>query len=205
MDCETLGTYQYHCPPGAFPLGGDSLALGDFATLRPRSRICDLGTGAGLLLLLLAQRGENLSLTGVEIDPRSAQAARENLTRNGLVGQIIQGDMGELSLKWGQYDLVVSNPPYFPEQSGKVVSAARSEISCTLEQVCTLAGRLLRNGGRFALCHRPERLADVFSALRGAGIEPKRMRLIAHSPQHPPSAVLVEGVRQGRPGLSIEV
>ena len=82
--------------------------------------------------------------------------------------------------------------------------SARSEESCTLEELCAAAARLTRNGGRFALCHRPERLCDVLCALREHGLEPKRLKLISHAPGHPPSVILVEGVRQGKPGLSIE-
>ena len=86
---EQLGPYSLSWPDGVFPLGGDALALGEFATVRPRWRICDLGTGSGALLLLLARRVEGtLSLTGVELDARSAQTARDNLAANGLDGEI---------------------------------------------------------------------------------------------------------------------
>ncbi len=198
---EQLGSYTLRWPAGVFPLGGDTLALGRFATLRPGWRVCDLGTGSGALLLLLAGRAEKLSFFGVEQDPLAARTARENLKENGLEGQILQEDLRHTSLPSGQFDLVVSNPPYFPLGGGKSGGPARCEESCTLEQLCTTAGRLTRNGGRFALCHRPERLVDVFSALRSAGLEPKRLKLLSHSPAYPPSCILVESVRQGRPGL----
>lgn len=77
------------------------------------------------------------------------------------------------------------------------------EHACTLEELCAAAGRLLKNGGRFALVHRPERLADLLAALRACGVEPKRLQMVQHGPQTPPSACLVEGVRQGRPGLKV--
>ena len=204
MKTEQLGPYTLSWPEGVFPLGGDTLALGEFATVKPRWRVCDLGTGSGALLLLLARRSQGLSLTGVELDPLSARTARDNLARNGLEGQILEGDLRNIPLPAGSFDLVVSNPPYFPVNAGKSGGSARSEEGCTLPQLCAAAGRLVKNGGRFALCHRPERLTDVLCALREHGLEPKRLKLLAHAPGHPPSLLLVEGVRQGRPGIVIE-
>lgn len=93
MKTEQLGPYTLSWPEGVFPLGGDALALGEFATVRPRWRVCDLGTGSGVLLLLLARRAEGLSLTGVELDPLSARTARNNLERNGLAGEILPADL----------------------------------------------------------------------------------------------------------------
>lgn len=201
---EQLGPYTLSCRDGVFPLGGDALALGRFATVKPGWRVCDLGTGSGALLLLLAGRAEGLSLTGVELDPLSAQTARKNLAANALVGTVLRDDLRGVPLPAGGFDLVISNPPYFPAGSGKSGGPAREE-SCTLDELCATAGRLVRNGGRFALCHRPERLVDLLCSLRGHGLEPKRMELVTHGPGHPPSLVLVEAVRQGRPGLEVRV
>ena len=203
LHTEQLGPYTLRWPEGVFPLCGDSLALGGFATVRSGWQVCDLGTGSGVLLLLLAARAERLALHGIERDPLAAQTAQANLANNGLAGRIVQGDLRRSPFPAGRFDLVVSNPPYFPREAGKSGGAARCEEHGTLEELCAAAGRLTRNGGRFALCHRPERLADLFAALRGAGLEPKRMKLISHGPGHPPSCVLVESVRQGRPGLEI--
>ena len=205
MNTEQLGPYTLSWPDGVFPLGGDSLALGAFATVKPRWRVCDLGTGSGALLLLLARRTEGLSLTGVELDLLSAQTARDNLLKNGLAGEIMEGDLRKVNLPAGGFDLVISNPPYFPVGTGTSGGHARSEECCTLDELCAAAARLVRNGGRFALCHRPERLTDVLCTLRSHNLEPKRLKLISHSPGHPPSVILVEGVRQGKPGLRLEV
>lgn len=201
---EQLGPYTLSWKDGVFPLGGDALALGAFSTVKPGWRVCDLGTGSGVLLLLLARRAENLSLTGIDIDPLSARTARENLLANGLPGEILTGDLRRESLPAGDFDLVVSNPPYFPVGSGKSGGPARSEEFCTLSELCAAAGRLVKNGGRFSLCHRPERLTDVLCALRAHNLEPKRLKLSAHSPDHPPSLLLVEAVKQGKPGVVIE-
>ena len=201
---EHLDRFTLSCPEGALPLGQDALALGRFATVRSGWRVCDLGTGSGLLLLLLAERADRLVLRGVERDPLAAQTARDTLARNDLGGEIITGDLRERPFPAGQFDLVLSNPPYFPLGAGKSGGPARSEAFCTLEQLCAAAAYLVKNGGRFALCHRPERLVDVMCALRGHGLEPKRMKLVSHGPGHPPSLLLVEAVRQGRPGLTVE-
>lgn len=201
---EQLGSYTLSWEDGVFPLGGDALALGAFSTVKPGWRVCDLGTGSGALLLLLARRAEGLALTGIDIDPLSARIARENLESNGLPGEILTGDLRQESLPAGDFDLVVSNPPYFPVGSGKSGGPARSEEFCTLSELCAAAGRLVKNGGRFSLCHRPERLTDVLCALRAHNLEPKRLKLSAHSPDHPPSLLLVEAVKQGKPGVVIE-
>ena len=187
---EQLGPYTLSWKDGVFPLGGDAL---------------DLGTGSGALLLLLARRAEGLALTGIDIDPLSARIARENLESNGLPGEILTGDLRREPLPAGGFDLVVSNPPYFPVGSGKSGGPARSEEFCTLAELCAAAGRLVKNGGRFSLCHRPERLVDVLCALRAHGLEPKRLKLISHWPGHPPSLLLAEGVKQGKPGLTVEI
>ena len=201
---EQLGQFVLSWPEGVFPLGQDALALGRFATVKSGWRVCDLGTGSGVLLLLLAERAERLSLHGVERDPQSVRTARDNLAWNGLEGKIVTGDLRERPFPAGQFDLVVANPPYFPLGAGKSGGPARSEEFCTLEELCAAAGYLVKNGGRFALCHRPERLVDVMCALRGHGLEPKRMKLVSHGPGHPPSLLLVEAVKQGKPGLTVE-
>ena len=202
---EQLGSYALSWKDGVFPLGGDALALGAFSTVKPGWRVCDLGTGSGVLLLLLACRAKGLALTGIDIDPLSARIARENLAANSLPGEILTGDLRRDPLPAGGFDLVVSNPPYFPVGSGKSGGPARSEEFCTLAELCASAGRLVKNGGRFSLCHRPERLTDVLCALRAHGLEPKRLKLVSHGPGHPPSLLLVEGVKQGKPGLTVEI
>ena len=202
---EQLGRFTLTWPEEVFPLGQDALALGRFATVKPGWRVCDLGTGSGVLLLLLAERADHLTLCGVERDPPAARSARDNLEQNRLEGEIVTGDLRERLFPAGQFDLVVSNPPYFPVGTGKSGGPARSEEFCTLEELCAAASYLVKNGGRFVLCHRPERLVDVMCALRNHGLEPKRMELVSHGPGFPPSLLLVEAVKQGRPGLAVEV
>lgn len=200
---EQLGPYLLEQPEGVFPLCGDTLALSAFATVRPNWRVCDLGCGSGALLLLLAGRGSSLQLTGVELDRISASAAQSNLDSNGLEGQILCCDLRHAPLPAGGFDLVISNPPYFSVGSGTSGGSARCEETCSLDELCAAAARLVKNGGRFALCHRPERLCDLMCCLREHGLEPKRLKLLSHSPAVSPSVVLLEAVRQGKPGLDI--
>lgn len=202
---EQLGPYTLVQREGVFPLGGDALALGGFATLRSRWRVCDLGSGSGALLLLLARREPTLDLWGLDSSQKAVDCTRESLDRSGLTGSLWTGPWSACPFPVGTFDLVVSNPPYFPPDSGRGDDPARMELRGGLEALCAAARRLLRNGGRFALCHRPERLCDVLCALRAQGLEPKRVKLLSHSPGHPPSLLLVEGVRQGRPGLTVEL
>lgn len=203
MSVEQLGPFTLVLPDGCFPLGEDSLALGEFASLRPGWRVCDLGCGGGTLLLLLARRERDLSLTGVELDGSAAEAARANLARNGLAGEIVTGDLRRSGLPNEGFDLAVSNPPWFALGAGASAGAERSEEAVTLDGLCAAANRLLRTGGRFALVYPPARLCDLFCALREHRLEPKRLQFLAHGPEFPPSAALVEGVKNGRPGLEV--
>lgn len=205
MTTEKLGPYTLVLPDGCFPLGEDSLALGSFASLRPGWRVCDLGCGGGTLLLLLARREASIALTGVEMEPDAAQAARENLARNGLRGEIVTGDLGARGLLPNEgFDLAVSNPPWFALRAGASGGAARSEETLTLDGLCAAANRLLKTGGRFALAYPPARLTDLLCTLRAHKLEPKRLRFLAHDPGTAPSCALVEGVKNGKPGLEAE-
>ncbi|NCB63581.1 MAG: methyltransferase domain-containing protein [Clostridia bacterium] len=201
---ERLGRYTLRQSDECFKLGGDSLALGGFATVRRGWKVCDLGCGTGALLLLLAEREDGLDLMGVELDGAAASLAQRNLDGNGLHGQVVCRDLRRRSHpEAGRFDLVVSNPPWFAEGRGRPGGTARCEEACTLSEVCASAGYLLKNGGRFAMVHRPERLAEVFAALHGCGMEPKRLQMIQHRLASAPSAALVEAVKQGRPGLEV--
>lgn len=206
---ERLGRYTLAQRDGLPKMGTDSKLLAAFATLRPGWRVLDLGCGVGVLLLLLAERGKSLTLDGLELCEESAGLARRNLEENGLAGTVLHGDLREdAPFRAGQYDLVISNPPYFPPETGFVAQgargAARSELTCTLPQLCRGAGRRLKTGGRLAVCLRPERLCDLLEAMRGAGIEPKRLRFVQARRDKAPRLVLAEGVRQGGAGLQVE-
>lgn len=201
----------YAHEPAAFPLGTDSVLLADFAAVSGARRACDLGCGGGALSVLLLARAPRLHLDGLELDPLAADACRRNLAANGWdASGIVTGDIRahRQLLSAGAYDLVVCNPPYFARGSGAPAAgnarnAARSETFCTLEDVCAAAAYLCRTGGTFSVVYRAERLADLFCLLRAAGLEPKRMRLVAHRADAAPALVLVEGKRGARPGLKV--
>lgn len=196
-----------------FKLGTDSVLLADFAQVRGAKRGIDLGCGSGILSLLLAEKSAGLSMTGLELLPDAAAAARENAAMNGLDGriEIVEGDIRQhrALFRAGSFDLAVSNPPYFPAERGAVAprtdrAAARAEASCSLSELCAAAAFLLRSGGSFFLVHRPERLSELCACLSARGLEPKRLRLVCHRTENAPSLVLLEARRGGKPGLRIE-
>lgn len=199
---EQLGPYQLEQRPGVFPLGSDTLALGRFAMVRKGWRVCDLGTGSGVLLLLLAARESQLELFGLDQDPAAAALAQDNLRHNNLEGEIWTGSWSQTPFPPGSFDLVVSNPPYYAPGSGKDGGPARMERE-ELDALCRAAARLLRNGGRFSLSFPTQRMVDLLEAMRRWDLEPKRLKLLSHTPTKPPYALLAEGVRQGRPGLQV--
>lgn len=203
-DREFIGSFTMRQQEGVFPLGGDSQALGGFAQVKKNEKVCDLGCGGGVLGLYLLGREPSLRLTGLELNETAAALARENFAANSLDADVVQGDLRNVRTLFpaGYFDLVVSNPPYFAAGSGYSGGSARMEETCTLDDVCAAASWCVKNGGRFAIVHRPERLCDLFCTLREYGMEPKRMCFV-QSPALPPSAVLVEAYKQGKPGLNI--
>lgn len=206
---EHIGRFTLRQETALPMLGTDSLLLSRFCTLRPGWRVLDLGCGVGVLAVLLAARQEGLTLDGIERIPAAAELARRNLAENGLSGEILCGDLRERGwFPQGHYDLIVSNPPYFPTGSGFAATRrpaeTRSEITCTLPELCAAAAPRLKTGGRFALVCRSERLADLMVALRTNALEPKRLQLVETAPGKPFRLMLVEAVRQGGPGLTVE-
>lgn len=208
---ERLGTLGFYWADELFRPGLDSFLLAALPRLRPGLRVCDLGCGTGLLSLLLLERERTLEITGLEILPEAAALAQKSAARNRLEDRLrfVLGDLREAPLPAGGFDLVVSNPPYYPIHSGALAEdgprrRARAEVDCTLTDVCRAAARLLRWGGSFCVVHKPERLTDLLCGLRESGLEPKRLRLVCRRAEEAPSLLLLESRRGGRPGLSIE-
>lgn len=208
-----LGGPRFKRDEGSFRLSTDSVLLGDFAGIKKNSRCLDLGSGAGVLCVLLAEKHVSAKITGIEIQPEFARMSRENVRENSMDGrvEIINADLREHKtlVSSGSFDFVVSNPPYFAQNSGFSApathrAAAREEKHCTLADICAAARWALRWGGGFALVHRPERLSEIACAMTEAGIEPKRMRMVQHSANRAPSLILIEGQRGASPGLVIE-
>ena len=206
------GGPRFFAAPGVFPLGTDSVLLADFAAVAGAGRILDLGCGGGVLTVLLALRAPSARVEGIDVSPEAVALCRRNLAENGLNGRCaaVEGDLREhrALLEAGAYDLVVSNPPYFPAGSGYAApdekrAASRDERRCRLEDVAAAARYLTRWGGRFAMVHRPARLSEALCALTTAELEPKRLRMVQPRADAAPNLVLIEGRRGGRPGLEI--
>lgn len=195
-----------------FRPGTDTFLLSSMPRLKPGLRVCDLGCGTGLLSLLLLQRQRELRVTGLELQKEAVRLALLAAEKNGLGDRlrVLRGDLREIRglLPAGCFDLVVCNPPYYPPDSGKLAPdearrRARGETDCSLEEVCRAAAWLLRWGGNFCLCHKPERLAELCCALRACGLEAKRLRLASRRGEEAPSLLLLEARRGGKPGLEI--
>ena len=193
---------------GSFRLGTDSVLLSQFISLPKKARIADLGAGCGTLGLLLCARSEDCAVVGIEIDEEAHALAQKNISHNALASRMdaLCGDVRQIRalLPANSFDCVISNPPYFPVDSGYVASAARSELTLNLSELCQAAKWLLPSGGRFAMVHRPERLCDIFCTLRENGMEPKRLQFVRHKADAPVCLVLIEARRGGKPGLSYE-
>ena len=196
-----------------FRPGTDTFLLSSLPRLKPGLRVCDLGCGTGLLGLLLLQRQRDLTVTGVEIQPESANLLERAAGENDLADRLTacRGDLRDIRalLPAGGFDLVVCNPPYYPADAGSLspspaLRAARAETACTLEDVCRAAAWLLRWGGACCLVHKPERLTDLLHALRSAALEPKRLRTVERRAGEAPSLVLLEARRGGNPSLTWE-
>ena len=201
---------------GVYKVGTDSILLAHFvssSSLKRKKRAVDIGSGSGIISILLCVTNTGLIVDGIEIQHDAVQCATENAALSGLSDRIniIEGDLRNHRklFKPGTFDFAVANPPFYPQCSGprsKDASraAARSEALCSLEDMCYAASFLVRWGGAFLLVHKPERLADVFRALDKSGLEPKRIRFVHHKNSSSPSLVLVESRRGGKPSLKIE-
>ena len=207
------GDQGFYWDDGLFRPSTDTFLLGGFPVLRRGERVCDLGAGTGLLGALLLTREPSLTVTGLELREDACRLARRTAQRSGWQERLLcrQGDLRrrEDLPPAGGFDLVVSNPPYFPPETGRVSpqetrSVARSEVVCTLEDVCRAAGWLLRWGGRFCVVFPTERLAELLEMARRFGLEPKRLRLVQHDAVGAPGLVLLECRRGGKPGLRAE-
>lgn len=213
MDDLERNGYKIIQTPNRFCFGMDAVLLSGFAQVRKGETAIDLGTGTGIIPILLEAKTPGKHFTGLEIQEESADMARRSVAYNHLEEKIdiILGDIcqaGELFPK-ASFDVVTSNPPYMNDMHGlknpsDALAIARHEVKCTLDDVAAAASALLRSGGRFYLVHRPFRLVEIFSALNRYHLEPKRMRLVYPFVDKEPNMVLIEAVRGGRSMIKIE-
>lgn len=196
-----------------FCFGMDAVLLSGFAVVREGERALDLGTGTGIIPILLEAKTQGESFAGLEIQEEMAWMAERSVSLNQLENrvQIIQGDIKEASRIFGKasFDVVTSNPPYMNDQHGlknpdlpKAIS--RHEVLCTLEDVVREAALLLKPGGRFYMVHRPHRLAEIITTLKEHKLEPKRMKLVHPFVDKEANMVLIEAVRGGKSMMKVE-
>lgn len=196
-----------------FCFGMDAVLLSGFAWVKKGERAVDLGTGTGIIPILLSAKTEGEHFTGLEIQEEVADMASRSVRLNKLEDrvEIIQGDIKEASRIFGRasFDVVTSNPPYMTDSHGLKnpdlpKAIARHEVLCTLEDVVREASLLLKTGGRFYMVHRPRRLAEIVVVLKEHKLEPKRMKLVHPFADKEANMVLIEAVRGGGSMMKVE-
>ena len=205
--------YRIIQDPGRFCFGMDAVLLSGFVTVRPGARVIDLGTGTGIIPILLEAKTEASHLVGLEIQEESADMAMRSVKLNHLEDKIsiVEGDIKEADqlFEAASFDVVTSNPPYMIGNHGltndsDAKSIARHEVLCTLEDVVSQAARLLKTGGSFFMVHRPFRPAEIMITLSKYKLEPKRMQLVYPYVDKEPNMVLLQAVRGGKPRMTVE-
>ncbi len=205
---------------GGLHFGTDAYLLAAYVTPRPRARAVDLGSGTGIIPLLCLARGKVASVTAVELQAPFCDLISRNAVLNGYADVTasseparlcaLQADVRTLGARdvGGEVDIVTANPPYMAPGVGETnrtdeLTLARHEIAGGINDFCAAAGRLLKHGGRFYCVFRPERLGDLFLALREVHLEPKRLTAVQATVAAPPSMVLVEAVKYAAPSLRL--
>ena len=196
-----------------FCFGMDAVLLSGFAQVKEGEVAVDLGTGTGIIPILLEAKTKGKHFTGLEIQEEVAEMAGRSVRLNQLENRvdIVRGDIKEASRLFGKasFDVVTSNPPYMNDNHGLKnpelpKAIARHEVFCTLDDVWREASLLLKSGGRFYMVHRPHRLAEIITALKTYKLEPKRMKLVHPFVDKEANMVLIEAVRGGRSMMKVE-
>lgn len=196
-----------------FCFGMDAVLLSGFAQVKEGEVAVDLGTGTGIIPILLEAKTNGKHFTGLEIQEEVAEMAGRSVRLNHLEDRvdIVRGDIKEASRLFGKasFDVVTSNPPYMNDNHGLKnpdlpKAIARHEVFCTLDDVCREASLLLKSGGRFYMVHRPHRLAEIITALKTYKLEPKRMKLVHPFADKEANMVLIEAVRGGKSMMKVE-
>ena len=205
--------YQIIQKKDGFCFGMDAVLLSGFAAVKPGEKAIDLGTGTGIIPILLEAKYEGEHYTGLEIQDEVAEMAARSVALNHLEERvsIVKGDIKEASRLFGaaSFDVVTSNPPYMNDAHGLKnpdlpKATARHEVPCTLDDVAREAAKLLRPGGRFYMVHRPHRLIEIITALTKYKLEPKRMKMVHPFVDKEANMVLIEAVRGGKSMIKVE-
>lgn len=190
-----------------FCFGVDAVLLANFAQVKKGQRVIDLGTGTGIIPILIAGKTEAGEVIGVEIQGDVAEMAKRSAALNSIQDRVIivNEDMKNAVSMFGKgsFDVVTANPPYKHAGSGLLNpedsrAISRHEIKCTLEDVISAASSLLKNNGHFFMVHRPERIVDIVYLMRSYKLEPKTIRFIHPYPGKKPNLLLIEGLKGGR-------
>jgi len=196
-----------------FCFGMDAVLLSGFAKVLPKEKVLDLGTGTGIIPILLEAKTSGEHFTGLEIQVESADMARRSVALNQQENKIdiVAGDIKEASSLFGlaSFDVVTSNPPYMNHSHGLVnpseaKAIARHELLCSLDDVIREASKVLKSNGRFYLVHRPFRLVEIINTLTAYKLEPKRMKLVYPYVDKEPNMVLIECVKGAKPMIKVE-
>ena len=211
LDDLQIKGYEIIQSPGRFCFGMDAVLLSSFAKVKRNECALDLGTGTGILPILLEAKNEGARYVGLEIQEESADMARRSVLHNKLDQkiEIITGDIKEASGIFGaaSFHVITTNPPYMIGEHGlkndnEALYIARHEALCTLDDIIRESARLLKPKGRFYMVHRPFRLAEILGKMSAYGIEPKRMRLVHPYVDKEPNMVLIEGMRGAKPRMT---
>ncbi|GMQ60275.1 tRNA1(Val) (adenine(37)-N6)-methyltransferase [Vallitalea sediminicola] len=198
---------------GKFCFGIDAVLLTGFAVVKENEKVLDLGTGTGIIPILLEAKTKGEHFTGLEIQEESVEMADRSVKLNCLEDRItiVKGDIKEAEKLFplSSFDVITSNPPYMNNKNGlkndlRPKSIARHEILCTLDDVIRNTSSLLKVGGRFYMVHRPSRLPEIIVILKKYKLEPKRIRLVHPYINKEPNMILIESVRHGKPLLKME-
>ena len=213
LDDLQINGYKIIQHPDKFCFGMDAVLLSSFAKVKEGEVALDLGTGTGILPILLEAKTDGAHFTGLEIQKESAEMAGRSVAFNHLQDKIdiVEGDIKEASKIFGKstMNVVTSNPPYMTNHHGlknpnDAKAIARHELLCSLEDVIRETSAVLKQMGRCYFVHRPFRLVEIISLMKEYKLEPKRMRLVYPYMDKEPNMVLIEGVKGGGPQLTVE-
>ncbi len=209
---EKLTDNIFVCASTEHRFGTDAFLLTYFSNYRMKDKVCDLGTGCGIIPMIMQKKNPPQITYAVDIQESAIEQLKKGIQASTVKN--IVPILADLKVLWdnaptGQLDLVICNPPYKATNAGIESSItaqkiARHEIMCNIDDVCRSASKLLKFGGRLCMCNRPERLADVITAMKSNDIEPKRIRFVANNPEQSPWLFLIEGKKGSKPFLKIE-